>query len=214
MIKLKNILIAVYGLLTVSVFILMIMAGGLFNSVNALLYREISFIISPFTINGFITIPLYRLYNILLFIFSALLFLRTTNLYIRLGSLFLSMSVIFGLLLIRYPLDPSGESVSFTALSHISIAIIIVLYIFTALTLFGYGFKRYKNLSFLYNFSTELSVIILFLGFAAGVFAYLKMPAYVGLFQKLPIMSFLVWIVVTSLAMLKSDKRIKYKDTP
>lgn len=213
MIKLKNILIAVYGILTVIVFISMIAAGGLFNSVNALLYREISFIISPFTFNGVITIPLYRLYNILLFIFSALLFLRTQNLYIRLGSLFLSMSAVFGILLIRYPMVPSGSSVSLSALSHIALAIIIVLYIFTALTLFGYGFKSYKNLAFLYNFTTEISIIILILGFIAGLFAYLNMPAYVGLFQKLPIMAFLLWIIMTSLAMLHSDKRIKYTDS-
>lgn len=212
MIKLKNILIAIYGILTILVFLSMIAAGGLFNSLNALLFREISFIISPFTFNGIITIPLYRLYNILLFIFAALLFLRTQNIYVRLGSLFLSMSAVFGIMLIRYPMDPSGAPVSISALSHIAIAIIIVLYIFTALTLYGYGFKSYKNLAFLYSFTTEISILILILGFFAGVFAYLNMPTFVGLFQKLPIIAFLVWILITSVAMLRSDKRIKYKE--
>ena len=69
----ENFLIAYTGVVGVFIFILMIFFGGIFNSVNSLLYREISFIISPYSSAKNITIPLFQLYNIHLIIFSILL---------------------------------------------------------------------------------------------------------------------------------------------
>jgi Protein of unknown function (DUF998) len=189
----------------------MIIFGGLFNSIHTALFREISFLISPYTFNGETTIPLYRIYNIQLLLFSLFLFIRIKNIFVRLGTLYLSMSASMGILLIKYPMDPIGISGTFSGITHIIFVLITFIYIVIALLLFGVGFKKNKNLIALSKYSFEISMIILVAGFITVIFALSSMPEYVGFFQKLPIFSFLIWILLASYWIIKSDKRIKYQ---
>lgn len=210
MIKLENILIAVYGISTVILFIVMVAVGGLFDSIHTVLFREISFIISPYSFNEGITIPLYRIYNIDLFIFSLIIFIRMHNIFVKLGALYLSLSAIMGIILLQFPMDPIGISDSLSGFTHIFFVLIIVFYISVALTLISYGLKNNKNLLMLSKYSFEISIIIMLAGFLTGIFAWMSMPVYVGLFQKLPVLAFLVWILLTSWLMMKSDNRVRY----
>jgi hypothetical protein len=210
MIKLENLLIAFYGVTTVAVFLTMISIGGLFDSFNAVFFREVSFLISPYSLKSSLTIPLFRLYNIHLFLFSVVLLLRLRNIFARLGALYLSLSAVMSVALIRFPLDPLGISQSLSGSSHILIVLITVVYIAAALALFGYGFKSSKRFHLLSVYSSEVSLLFLAASFITAVFALLSMPAYVGLFQKLPIAAFLGWIVLTSFLIVKSDRRLKY----
>lgn len=210
MIKLENILITFYGLTTVAVFVIMVVYGGLFNSIQTLLFREVSFLISPYSLTEELTTPLYRLYNVNLFLFSIVLFLRLRNIYAKLGALYLSMSSVTGLLLLQIPMDPLHLANSASGAGHIVVAILTAFYIMVALMLFSYSFKKNKNLKLLAHYSLVVSIFMLIAGFLTGVFAMLSLPSYVGLTQKLPIAAFLFWIVMTALWMLKSDKRVKY----
>ena len=210
MIKLGNILIAIYGLTTVVVFGIMVYFGGLFDSVHTLLFREISFLISPYSLTEYITVPLYKIYNINLLMFSLVLLFRMRNIFARLGALYLSMSAVSSLLLITIPMDAIQLSRSMSGLSHIFASLLTAFYIVIALILFGFGFKKNKHLKRLARYSFHLSYVMLFAGFLTGVFAMLSMPEYVGLFQKLPIAAFLLWIVMTVFWMLRSDNRISY----
>lgn len=210
MIKLENILIAFYGTATVVVFIIMIIYGGLFDSLHTLLFREVSFLISPYSLNDAITVPLYRIYNFNLLMFSIILLIRLHNIFAKLGALYLSMSALFSLLLIQFPMDPLGLSQSVSGSTHIIFVLIAGFYIIIALMLFGIAFKKNKNLTMLSSYSNEISFIIMIASFLTAVFALLSMPTYVGFFQKLPIAVFLLWIVITSIRIIRSDKRVKY----
>lgn len=210
MIKLENSFIAIYGITTVIVFVAMVIAGGLFDSVRTVFFREVSFIISPYSLKESITVPLYSLYNIQLFMFSLVLFIRMKNIFARFGALYLSLSAIFGIILIRFPMDPRGVSGSLSGTTHIIFVMFTVVHIVIAIALLSYGFRNNKNLRLLSKYSTEISIIILFASLLTGIFAFLSMPAYVGFFQKLPMAAFLGWILITSVWMIKSDKRVKY----
>lgn len=210
MIKVENILIAFYGISTVAVFVIMIIYGGLFDSLHTLLYREISFLISPYSLKETVTVPLYRIYNFNLLMFSIILFVRMHNVFARVGALYLSMSAIFSLFLIQYPMDPLLLSKSVSGSTHIIFVLIAGFYLILSLILFGIAFKKNKNLALLSQYSTEIGLIIMVASFFTAVFALMNMPEYVGLFQKLPIMAFLTWILMTSFKIIKSDNRVKY----
>lgn len=210
MIKVENILIAFYGIMTVGVFIIMISFGGLFDSIHTTLFREVSYLISPYALRDDVTVPLFRLYNVNLLLFSLVLLLRLKNIFAKLGALYLSVSAVTGVLLVQFPLDPIRLSQSLTGSTHIIVSLLTGFYIMVALLLFGYSFKKNKNLKTLSTYSFEISFIILIAGFLTGIFAILSMPDYVGLTQKLPIAAFLAWIIMTAIWMLRSDRRINY----
>lgn len=210
MIKIENIFIATYGITTVVAFILMVSFGGLFNSLQTLYFREVSFLISPYSLVEDITVPLYRLYNVNLLLFSVVLVLRLRNMFARLGALYLAMSAVTSLLLVEVPMDALQLSRSLTGLSHILVALLTASFTVIAMLLFSYSFKANKNLAIISKYSFGVSLIILIAGFFTGLFAMLNMPEYVGFVQKLPIAAFLLWIVMTAYWMLRSDKRVRY----
>jgi hypothetical protein len=208
MIKLENVLISIYGMTTVLVFVIMVIFGGLFDSLHTLFFREVSFLISPYSLREDITVPLYRLYNVNLFLFSLVLIMRMRNVFGKLGALYLSMSSVTGLLLIQFPLDPIRLGQSLSGATHNIIALLTAFYIMVALLLFSYSFKESKNLKELSKYSFWISMIILVAGFFTGISAMLSLPAYVGILQKLPIAAFLLWIVLTAFWMLRSNWRM------
>lgn len=206
--KFENVFIASYGVLTVVVFLLMIYFGGLLNSVNTLLYREISFLISPYSLQQTITVPLYQLYNFNLFIFSFVLLIRLPNIFAKLGALYLIGSAIIGLLLIHFPMDPRGFGDSLTGNQHILVAALQSFCIVIGILYISNGFTR--KLQWLSQASHAISIIILLAGLVIGVFALFSMREYVGLLEKLPIAAFMLWILLTSWGILQSDNRINY----
>lgn len=211
MIKIENIFIALYGIITVIVFILMLTFGGLFNSLHSLYFQEISYLISPYSSNHEVAIPLYRLYNLCLLLFSILLILRFQNIFAKIGAMYLVLSAVSSLLLVEVPMDPLQFSHSYSGLAHILIAMLTVVYIVSAMVLFGYTFRKNRNLSFVSKYSFVISIIVVCGGLLSGIFALLNMSAYVGIIEKLPIIAFLVWISMTAIWVLQSDKRIHYK---
>ncbi len=213
MIKVENIFIAIYGIITVIVFLLMVTFGGLFNSLHTLYFQEISFLISPYSLYEDITVPLYRLYNVNLLLFSVVLVLRLHNMFARLGALYLAMSAVTSLLLIVVPMDALQLSRSTNGHAHIIIVLLTASFTVIALWLFSYSFSSNKNLNNASKYSFVISMIILVAGLTSALFAVFNMPQYVGIIQKLPVLAFLVWIVMTAYWILRSDRRVHYRFT-
>jgi hypothetical protein len=210
MIKVENIMIAIYGIATVVVFVIMIFFGGLFDSIHTLFFREISFLISPYSLFEDVTVPLYRLYNVNLFLFSLVLFIRLQNVFAKVGALYLSMSAVTSLLLAYIPMDAILLSRSLNGFTHIMITLLTGFYLLIAMSLFSYSLKRSKHLGMLAKYSFTVNIIILIGGFLTAVFALLSMPEYVGVIQKISIAAFLLWIVLTVISILHSDRRVNY----
>jgi hypothetical protein len=208
--KIENLLIALFGIITVSTFILLLFFGGILNSVSSLLFTEVSYIISPYTPLGELSVSIYKYYLYFLILFSLALCIRLPNIYAKIGALYLLTSAAMGLLLLNYPMDPRGISSSEQGITHILMVLFMGLYLAVSLVLLGFAFGKSKNLKWLSQFSLWVCIIILTAGFISGSFALFSMPSYVGLTQKIPIGIYLAWILLTGLGMLKSDRRIKH----
>jgi heme A synthase len=120
------------------------------------------------------------------------------------------MSSVSSFLLIQYPMDAVQLSHSISGFSHILVALLTAFFIVIAMWLFGYSLKENKNLKAVSEYSFIICMIVLFAGLLTALFALFNMPEYVGFIQKLPIIAFLFWIVMTVYWILRSDKRIHY----
>lgn len=209
MLKIENLLITSFGIITVVTFLSLLIFGGLFNSINVLFTQEVSSLISPFSPNKQITVPIYKVYIYYLILFSVAIFVRFSSVFARIGSLYLLVSAALGLMLLDFPMDPRGISGSERGITHIVMTLFMTLYMSCAVLIFAFAFRQNKNLSWLSDLSFIICIVLLAAGFLTGIFAFFSLPSFVGSTQKLPIVAYLAWIFITAIAILKSDKRIK-----
>ena len=132
------------------------------------------------------------------------------NFFAKLGSVSLGVSAVIGLILIWFPMDPPLMPPTIKGLIHISVVLIMSLFIVIALSLFGKAFKHMTNLVWLSKYSYSISIILFTAASITGLFALVHDSSLVGLTEKLPIGAFLSWILLVAIGILKSDKRIKY----
>jgi hypothetical protein len=206
--KIQNSLIAFLGLMTIVSFLLFLIVGGEFNSLQTFLFKEVSFLISPYSGQESISVPLFLVFLINLFFFSLLLMVKLPNQYTKIGGMFLLLSSIIGFILLQFPLDPRGISESTAGMTHIILILLLSLTIIISLLLFSKGFQKIKALSWLAKLSLSVCIIILLTGSITTLFALFSLPLYVGFFQKAPIFSFLVWLFLVTIGIFKSGYRL------
>jgi hypothetical protein len=209
MLKIENLLVSFFGITTVFTFVLVILAGGILSSPEAIIFKEVSFAISPYSSFQDLTVPLYVAYNICLLLFSFCLLIRLQNLGGKFGAFYLFCSAIIGIALIYFPMDPQGISESIQGSSHIAILLLISTFAIIGLLLLAIAFKKTSNLRYLTAYSNDIALILLAAGLITGASALLSNRILVGTIEKIPIIAFLIWILATSLGILNSDKRIK-----
>jgi hypothetical protein len=203
----ENFLVAYTGIVSVFIFILMILFGGIFETINSLFFREISFLISPYSATKYLTVPLFQLYCFHLLLFSLFLNLRFHNILSKLGAIYLLAASMAGFVLLVFPMDPRGISGSVAGITHITVTLIMTMLVVMALFLLSRGLKNAQKFHWLSQFSFLLASVLLISGFITGVLAVLSLDYLVGLTERLPIILFLVWIFCAALGVLYSRKR-------
>ncbi len=206
-----NIITALFGCITVLLFILLGVSGGFYNSIHTFLFQEVSYSISPFTEYKEFTVPIYKQFNLYLLLFAVLLGIRLKSPLAKLGSLYLSFAAVVGFVLLKFPMDAEGRGDTLEGLSHNIYTIILSLYITVALFLFVYAFRKIKRLLWVSKFTFTIAVTFLCTSIVAGIFAFLSKPLYVGFLERFAIGIYLFWIVVVAFSMLQSNKRATYK---
>lgn len=209
MLKIENLIVAFWGVISLLIFIVFILIGTLLDAKSYFLSREFSYFISPYLAGNAITIPLFQLYNIALIFFSLGLFIRFNQLFARLGSMQLFFSAIVGLILIMFPMENPLLPQTLAGLIHVIIVTIMMLFIVNALLYFSKAFLHYSHLIWLSSISYGIALVLLVFGGLSGIFAYYN-RSLVGLAEKLPVGAFLFWIFLVSVSIIKSDKRVKY----
>lgn len=209
MLKIENLIVAFWGIISLLVFIIFILIGSLYDVKDQFFSREFSYFISPYLAGNAITIPLFQFYNIALVFFSIGLFIRFTQVYARIGSMQLFFSAIVGLILIMFPMENPLLPQTLAGLIHVIIVTIMMLFIVNALLYFSKAFLHYSHLVWLSPISYWIAMVLLVFGGLSGIFAYYNRDL-VGLAEKLPVGAFLLWIFLVTIGILKSDKRVKY----
>lgn len=209
MTKIKKIIIAFLGIVTVVIFLLLVNIGVYLDVKDTLVYREVSFFISPYMKGTAVTVPLYQIYNIILFLFSLSLFVLLHNLYAKIGAVHIAISAIISMLLLFFPMDRPDMPQTMAGMAHNIVVLSISLFLVTGIFFFGMAFQRTDNLKWLAKYSYIISITLLAGSFITVIFAYSD-RSLVGLIERLPLGAFLFWIILVAIGILLSDRRFTF----
>jgi hypothetical protein len=210
MIKIENILSASFAIIAFCLLMLLLWYGGIVGSLTSLLFVEISFTISPYSPINHVAIPLYQMLQFSLLVFALILLSRLHNIVAKRAAMFLALSSIVGVLLVYFPMDEPGGEKTWTGMAHVWIAALMSIAAVMALFLFAQAFKETANLGRLAWFSRLIGYLLLVSGGLTIIFALLRLSPWVALMERLPMVAFFGWILVTGVGMLWSDKRVRY----
>lgn len=195
-----------YGVAAVVAYVAAVIVGGIlipgyshaYNTISELTASDAPFLLSVQL--------LFALYNLCLVLFGLGRWLSAgTQAKMRTAAMMLMVVGLLGLLMYFYPQDPRDATMTFQGKMHIALAglmspLTILLMVFAGLELRTAAATRRVG-----NYSCVSAVVTLLTG---GLSAYgiAAQSAYVGIFERLTIGSFLQWILVISLVMFTYSK--------
>lgn len=197
-----------FGLVGPVIYILAVILGGILRSDYSFLYNTISELTVTNAPNLVLISVLFGIYNFSLFLFGIGAFLDNeidSSRKYKAATLMLATIGILGLLLLFFPQDPRNSAVTFQSTMHIAIAGIISLFILISVLLIGINFRKIKEMKSFSIYSFVSFVVILVSGGAAAISVGTNY-AYGGLFQRITIFTFMLWVIVFSYLILRKNK--------
>ena len=138
--------------------------------------------------------PIFLFYNLLVIGFGIGLYKFDKNNLSRLASVFIIVIGVLGAIVLLFPINTRGTSITFVGIMHIVLISIISLLSISANLLF---WTTYKKSNFRLMAKISLVAGIAFL--VAGPIAATNVTSpYAGLFERITIGIFLLWIVTIS----------------
>lgn len=117
----------------------------------------------------------------------------------KLGALCIMFIGILGILITWFPINTRGTEITGTGVIHIGIVSIVSLLTVVSGFLFWFGFKN-TQLRLFAKISLISGVLFVISGPIAAVNV---LSPYAGLFERIPIAIFLLWIFISSVIMLR-----------
>ncbi len=196
---------AIFGIIGPIVYILAVFIGGALRND----YSSITNTISELTLvnapNKLLLDVLFSFYNISLLIFAIGAYLDSSiddSKKYRVASIFLALIGLLGLSMYFFPQDPRGAASTITGTLHIILAGIISPLTIIAIFLMGLSFRKYSELKLFAIYSYISGVIVLVSGGTAAV-SVANNSVYGGLFERITIFTFMVWVLILSYIILK-----------
>lgn len=196
---------AIFGIIGPIVYILAVFIGGALRND----YSSITNTISELTLvnapNKLLLDVLFSFYNISLLIFAIGAYLDSSiddSKKYRVASIFLALIGLLGLSMYFFPQDPRGAASTITGTLHIILAGIISPLTIIAIFLMGLSFRKYSELKLFAIYSYISGVIVLVSGGTAAV-SVANNSIYGGLFERITIFTFMVWVLILSYIILK-----------
>lgn len=199
------------GAASALVYLFAVVLGGLLRRD----YSHVSHAISELTGSGApnreLLNVLFNIYGLLSIVF-AIAALNHVKAYASRAAdasmiLFLVISV-FTFLWVFFPMDERGAEATFKGAVHIAIAAVVSPSTIICMLLAGLGFKRRKDMKGYAVYSLISSALVLVSGMMAAISPgnTLLLP-YMGLFERVTIGLYLLWMLVTSIRFLSQEKR-------
>ncbi len=198
----------IFGIIGPIIYILAVIVGGLLRSDYNFLYNTISELTLANAPNLLLLSVLFGIYNFFLLIFGigALMDneLNKSKKY-KVATLMLATIGILGLLLLFFPQDPRNSTATIQGTIHIILAGITSLLTLISVLIIGLNFKNNNMKNFaLYSFISF--IIILISGGIAAISVGSNSP-FGGLFERITIFVFMIWVIIFSYYIIKIQKK-------
>lgn len=192
------------GILGPIIYILAVFIGGALRHDYSVLYNAISELSMANAPNKLLMDILFGLYNVFILIFGvgALLDTDFTSKKFNSAAIMLVLIGILGLLVLVFTQDPRGSPATLYGTLHIALSGVTALLTIISIILVGSSLKDYvgqKNFTW-YSYATA---ILIFLSGGAGAASIANNSPIGGLFERITIFLFMVWVIIFSYILWK-----------
>ncbi|MBI5680484.1 MAG: DUF998 domain-containing protein [Methanobacterium sp.] len=197
----------IFGIIGPLVYISAVIMGGMLRSDYSFLYNTISELTVANASNIVLMSILFGIYNISILIFGIGAFLDKeidNSKKYKAATLMLAIVGFLGILLLFFPQDPRNAAFTFQGTMHIAIAGITSLFTLISVLLIGINFRKVKEMKSFAIYSFISFAVILVSGGVAAI-SVGSNSAYGGLFERITIFAFMIWVLVLSYLIIKKS---------
>lgn len=201
------------GLAAVGVYVFATVLGGILDPSYSHLRHPVSELTSSHAPDRWLLGGFYIAYNLILVVFAVGLFLTgRRSATLKVAFVFLIGTAVGGVLLVGpFPQDTMGQPGTTAGAMHIALAAVVSPLTVATTFLLGFASRRDGLWRGTSRFSLLMGLVILATGALAGITA-VKDGVYLGLFQRVTIGAFLVWVLGLAAWALVKTRRVGEPD--
>jgi len=199
-----------FGVLAAITYIVTVVVGAAVYPGYSHLVNAISELTSPGAPHKALLDGMFSIYNVLLLSFGVFLFIYPMPVKkntIKIAAILLALIGLAGLLMYEFPMDARGTLATFRGSIHWVLAGVLSLSTFLAEFMVGFATSNIPSLKKIHVFSLIMGCITFLSGIVTAIGAQMQFTRF-GLIERITIGSFILWVLVFSLFLLREHKEV------
>ncbi len=194
------------GIIGPIIYIAAVFIGGAIRNDYSPLYNAISELSMANAPNKLFMDILFGIYNVFILMFGVGAFLDHDFKSKKFNSAAIMLVVIgiLGLMVLVFTQDPRGTPATLYGSLHIALSGITAALTIISVIIVGLSFKAYINMK-KFSWYSYTTAILIFISGGAGAVSIANNSSFGGLFERITIFLFMVWVVVFSYILMKGN---------
>jgi len=193
-----------FGIIGPLIYILAVFIGGAIRHDYSALYNAVSELTMANAPNKLLLDILFGIYNVFLLIFGLGAYLDSSinSKKYDAATIILVIIGVLGLLVLIFTQDPRGSAATLHGTLHILLSGLTAALTIISVVLVGLSFKKYSNLKG-FSWYSYITAALIFISGGIGAASLANNGAYGGLFERITIFLFMIWVMSLSSIILK-----------
>ena len=194
-----------FGIIGPAVYIFAVFLGGAIRHDYSTIYNSISELSMANAPNKLLMDVLFGIYNLFLLVFGVGAYLDSSinSKKYNAATIMLANIGILGLVVLVFTQDPRGAPATFYGTLHIILSGITAALTIISIILVGISFKNYVGMKLFSGYS-YITAVLIFLSGGASAASFANSGPYSGLFERITIYLFMIWVITLSYLILKN----------
>ncbi len=200
---------ALFGIIGPLIYILAVFIGGVIRHDYSAIYNAVSELTMANAPNKLLLDILFGIYNVFLLIFGLGAYLDSSinSKKYDTATIMLVIIGILGLLVLIFTQDPRGSPATLHGTLHILLSGLTAALTIISVVLVGISFKKYSNIKG-FSWYSYITAALIFISGGIGAVSLANNGAYGGLFERITIFLFMIWVISLSYIILKNKIKI------
>jgi len=200
---------ALFGIIGPLIYILAVFIGGAIRHDYSTLYNAVSELTMANAPNKLLLDILFGIYNVFLLIFGlgAYLDFSINSKKYNSATIMLVIIGVLGLLVLIFTQDPRGGAATLHGTLHILLSGLTAALTIISVLLIGISLKKYSNIKG-FSWFSYITAALIFISGGLGAASLANNGAYGGLFERITIFLFMIWVMSLSYIILKDKIKI------
>jgi hypothetical membrane protein len=197
-----------FGIIGPVVYILAVFIGGAIRHDYSALYNSVSELSMVNAPNRLLMDVLFGIYNISLYIFGLGAYLDSSvddSRKYKAATIMLTIIGILGVMVLIFTQDPRGAPATLNGTLHIILSGITAALTIISILLVGLSFNKYAKMK-LFSWYSYIISLLIFVSGGVGAASLSNNSSYGGLFERITIFLFMIWLIIFSYVLLKRSK--------